>query len=204
VVGGIKVSALRAAALAGRPNTLQLDAAVQIGTLSQGKHGLFDSDEFPHAGRFSKFTGTAQYVQNISGGLSASLKGSVQVASRHLDGSEQMSLSGMQGVRGYGPELSGVDNGAVVQAALTQQIRSVPGLSTSVFYDHGRGQINKRQALDGIANTLTVSSAGVGVNYQYKEKVAVSVSWAKPIGATPKGQPVTRGGQAWLSTSLIF
>ena len=204
LVGGVKISGYRQGALAGKPNALQFDGSLQIGHLTQAKLGLFESEAFPTAGRFSKFNGNFQYAQGLYAGFTASLKGSAQLASRHLDGSEQMSLSGLQGVRGYGPELLGLDQGAVVQAELARPIDPVPGLSASVFYDHGRGQINKQHGLDGAANTFTVRSAGVALNYQIKRKVAVNLSWAKRVGAMPEGQPVAPGSQTWLSTSLTF
>lgn len=122
VLGGIKASGYRQGTLAGKPNALQFDVALQTGDLTQPKLGLFDSEEFPIAGRFSKFNGNLLYAQALPAGLTASLKSSAQLANRHLDGSEQMSLSGLQGVRGYGPELLGVDQGAVVQANLSQSI----------------------------------------------------------------------------------
>jgi len=204
LVGGIKISGYRQGALAEKPNALQFDGSLQVGHLTQAKLGLFESEAFPTAGRFSKFNGNFQYAQGLYAGFTASLKGSAQLASRHLDGSEQMSLSGLQGVRGYGPELLGVDQGAVVQAELARPIDPVPGLSASMFYDHGRGQINKQHRLDGAANTFTVRSAGVGLNYQIKRKVTVNLTWAKRVGAMPEGQPAGPRSQTWLGTSLTF
>lgn len=204
VLGGVKVSGYRQGALAGKPNVMQFDGSVQIGHLTQAKLGLFESEDFPTAGSFSKSNGSFLYAQALPAGFTASLKASAQLASRHLDGSEQMSLNGLQGVRGYGPELLGVDRGAVVQANLSRAIDPIPGLSASTFYDHGRGQINKQQALDGAANTFTVRSAGVGLSYQTKRKVTVNVTWAKRIGAMPEGQPVSPGSQTWVNASLAF
>lgn len=204
IVSGVKASGYRQAVLAGKPNAVQFDASVQTGYLTQAKLGLFDSEDFPTAGHFSKFNGNFLYAQGLHAGFTASVKSSVQLASRHLDGSEQMSLSGLQAVRGYGPELLSVDRGAVVQASLSRSIDPVPGLSASVFYDHGRGQINKQQALDGVANTFTVRAAGVGLGYQSKRKVTVNVTWAKRIGVMPEGQPVSPGSQVWINTSVAF
>ncbi|WP_333679539.1 ShlB/FhaC/HecB family hemolysin secretion/activation protein [Dyella sp.] len=198
IVSGVKASGYRQAVLAGKPNAVQFDASVQTGYLTQAKLGLFDSEDFPTAGHFSKFNGNVLYAQGLPAGFTASVKGSAQLASRHLDGSEQMSLSGLQAVRGYGPELLSVDRGAVVQASLSRSIDPVPGLSASVFYDHGRGQINKQQALGGVANTFTVRAAGVGLGYQSKRKVTVNVTWAKRIGVMPEGQPVSPGSQVWI------
>ncbi|WP_072467068.1 MULTISPECIES: ShlB/FhaC/HecB family hemolysin secretion/activation protein [Burkholderia] len=204
VVGGIRVSGSKQGTFAGQPNAVQFDAALQTGSLTQRELGLFDDEEFPTAGRFTRFSGNFEYAQKVVAGFTASVKGSVQLASRHLDGSEQMSIGGAQGVRGYGPELPGVDRGALVQVALSRQIDPVPGLSVSTFYDYGRGQINKDRSLDGAANTFTVQSAGIGLSYQYNQKVAVSLSEAWRIGASPAGQPTSKAGQTWISAMLVF
>ncbi|MEO6917475.1 MAG: ShlB/FhaC/HecB family hemolysin secretion/activation protein [Collimonas sp.] len=204
VVGGIKLFGDQAGTLAGRSNALQFDAAIQIGSLQQKELGIFDFGGSSTAGRFSKFNGNVQYAQSIGAGFSATLKSSLQLASRHLDGSEQMSLSGTQGVRGYGPDLTGVDRGALLQASLNHAIEAVSGLTASVFYDYGRGQVNKQQSFDGAANTFTAQSPGIGLNYQYQQKAALSLNQAWPVGAPPQGQPASTRGQTWLSGMLAF
>jgi len=204
IAGGIKLSGDKSGSMAGKPNIIQFDGVLKTGTLNQRKLGLFDDPAYSTAGRFSKFTGNFQYVQALGGGLSTSVKSSAQWANRHLDSSEQMSLGGVQGVRGYSSDLSGVDNGVVMQAALNLAVKRVPGFTTSVFHDYGRGQINKQRSLEGVANTLSVRSTGIGVNYEYNQKVAISLSRAWRVGPAPQGQPKPSSGQTWLSATLTF
>ncbi|MGC1550214.1 MAG: ShlB/FhaC/HecB family hemolysin secretion/activation protein [Rhodanobacter sp.] len=204
IVAGAKLSGYKLGELAGRPNAVQFDATLVAGYLKRRELGAFDFDGLTPSGRFGKFVGNVEFSQKIRDGLSASLKGSIQLANRHLDSSEQMGLTGAQAVRGYNSQLSSVDQGAVLSASLTQQINPVPGLQASLFYDQGRGQINKQHALDGAANMITVKSAGLGLSYQYNKKVSINVTYAKRVGAAPLGQAVSDGSQTWVSATMLF
>lgn len=205
VTAGAKISGFKNSQLGDLPNAIQFDAALESGHLTQSEFGVLDDpDGLLVTGRFTKLSGTMEYVQKIRNGMTASLKGSAQLASRHLDSSEQMSLGGAQGVRGYSSALSSVDQGAVVSAALTQNITMVQGLSASAFYDIGRGQINKQSTLIGGGNMITPQSAGIGLNYQYDKKVLLSLSHHRRIGAIPEGQAVTERGQTWLNLAVTF
>lgn len=207
VVGGIRATGYTMGLWAGQPNALQFDATLHVGHLGQSQFGALDPggplfpEQKPLAGRFTTFAGNAQFTQRLGKGLAVSLKASVQTASRHLDSSEQMTLYGAQGVRGY-ETLASIDRGAAVQAELTKEISAVPGLSTSVFYDAGHGQINKSAA--GQGNSFTAQSAGVGLTYHVGSKVLIGTSYAEGIGATPEGQPNVTRRKIMLNMTMAF
>lgn len=203
VVAGVKLSGFRYGTLADRVNVVQFDAALESGHLTQNEYGVFDDpDGLQLGGQFSKLSGNLEYTQKIREGLAASLKSSVQLASRHLDSSEQMTLGGSQGVRGYGLGLASVDQGALASLALTQDISALRGLSVAALYDIARGQISKQPVIGD--NTFTVQSAGLGLNYQYNKKFLASVSYSRRLGDTPEGQAVARQGQTWFNAVLTF
>ena len=211
----VNTSGFKVGELAGRPNVSSLDAELKGGRVNIGEVGINDDatgdlTQSLIAGHFAKLSLNAQYQQLLRPGLGLSLKGSMQLASRHLDPSEQMSLGGSQAVRGYDSNLSSVDQGALFSAALTQDIKQVPGLSASGFYDYGRGQVSRSNIAAGgcgcaiPGNWLTVQSAGAGLNYQLGEKLSVGVSYARQIGRVPLGQIQRKRGQTWLNVKLAF
>jgi hemolysin activation/secretion protein len=207
IVGGIRTSGYALGQWFGQPNAMQFDAALRVGRLRQSEFGVLDPggplfpELKPLAGRFTVFNGSAQFTQRLGKSVTASLRGSVQAAGRHLDSSEQMTLYGAQNVRGY-ETLSSVDRGAVVQAELTKQIGAVPGLSASAFYDVGRGQINKSAA--GAGNVFTAQSAGVGLTYHVGSNVLIGTSYAKGIGAAPDGQSNVTRRKILLNMTMTF
>lgn len=207
VVGGVRSSGYTMGQLVGQPNVLQFDLALRVGRLRQSEFGVLDPggplypELKPLAGRFTTFNGSAQFTQRLGKSVTASLKGSVQAASRHLDSSEQMTLYGTQNVRGY-ETLASVDRGAVVQAELAKQIHAVPGLSASAFYDVGRGQINKSAA--GPGNAFTAQSIGGGLTYHVGSKVLIGASYAKGIGGTPEGQSSVKRRKLMLNVTMTF
>jgi hemolysin activation/secretion protein len=207
IVGGIRASGYTLGQWFGQPNVLQFDAALHAGHLRQSQFGVLDPggplfpELKPLAGRFTTFNGSAQFTQRLGKSLTASLKGSVQAASRHLDSSEQMTLYGAQNVRGY-ETLSSVDHGAVVQAELAKQISAVPGLSASAFYDVGRGQINKSAA--GTGNVFTAQSVGIGLTYHVGSNILIGTSYAKGVGAPPDGQSNVTRRKILLNMTMTF
>jgi hemolysin activation/secretion protein len=183
----------------GRANAFQYGMSLDAGKIKQLSAGLGDPST---AGEFVKWNGSADYTQSLWRGANLRARFSAQLANRHLDSSEQMSLGGPNAVRAYGYEAPSVDVGAIVSLDLSQQIPVIPGLSAKTFVDVGQGVINRTQALVGAGNTWTAAGYGVGLSYQYKNRARFEISQAIRIG-TPEGQRPAHS-QTWMTASLAF
>jgi hemolysin activation/secretion protein len=183
----------------GHPNGLQYGTSLDAGHIRQLDVGLGDPST---QGDFVKWSGNANFTQLLWPGASFQGRWSVQLANTHLDSSEQMSLGGPNAVRAYGYDSPSVDQGGIASFDLSQQLPGLSGLSMKVFFDVGRGQINKTQALVGSGNTWTATGYGIGGTYQYKNYAQIDVSGAFRLG-TPAGQQPAHS-QTWVSATLKF
>jgi hemolysin activation/secretion protein len=186
--------------LAGKPNGLQYSSALDVGSLAPVDWGL--TGDPTTIGRFTKWNGSVDFSQLLWRGADVRARVSAQLASKHLDPSEQMSLGGPNAVRAYGYDAPNVDQGAVVSVDLTQQIAWVPGVSARVFADVGRGQINRNGGVYGADNTWTAAGYGVGLSYQYKTRLRLDLAQAFRLG-TPDGMAPARS-QTWFTASYFL
>ena len=182
----------------GRANGIQFGLSLDAGQIKQLDVGLGDPST---VGGFVKWNGTADFTQLLWRGADVRAHVSAQLANRHLDSSEQMTLGGPSAVRAYGYDAPSVDLGAIVSLDLTQQIAAEPGLSTRAFVDVGQGTINRDLNVVGKGDTWTAMGYGVGLSYQYR-RLRVDVSQAFRIG-TPGGQRPAHS-QTWVTASAGF
>jgi hemolysin activation/secretion protein len=166
---------------------------------------------------FNKVTFSFNRNQQFSsnGNTSIYIAGSGQYASTNLSTAEQFYLGGPYGVRAYpvaqGAGAQGVLGTIELRQKLPQQLLGY------AFFDTGIVQQFKNtfigwQGLTNANNTYSLSGAGVGVKWAYKEALLnAMIAWR--IGSNPLynqyGQAVNSDGtnknpQAWLSGSFYF
>jgi hemolysin activation/secretion protein len=186
--------------LAGKPNGLQYSTSLDIGSLAPVDWGL--TGDRTTVGRFAKWNGSVDFTQVLWRGADARARVSAQLANKHLDPSEQMSLGGPTAVRAYGYDSPNVDQAMVASLDLSQQIPWLPGVSSRVFADVGRGQINRNGGMYGADNWWTAAGYGVGLSYQYKTRLRLDLAQAFRLG-TPAGMSPSRS-QTWFSASYFL
>ncbi|HWX01517.1 ShlB/FhaC/HecB family hemolysin secretion/activation protein [Collimonas sp.] len=197
----LTLSGSRQGSLMNLPNTLQFSTDLSAGSLKIRDPGLFEEDSLAHGG-YIKSASSLQLGQALSPTMLTSLKISGQLSNAYLDSSEKMSLGGAAGVRAYNNNLASVDQGVVTSLAFTKVLPSIAGLSGSVFYDIARGQIDK-SAKNEDGNLFTASGYGVGVSWQYKERLSFDVAYSRRIGSSA-GQFLPASAQTWINSALIF
>jgi hemolysin activation/secretion protein len=176
----------------------------------------FTSDSSPPA-NFNKATFSANRVQtlNTSGNTSIYIAASGQYASANLSPAEQFYLGGPYGVRAYPVAQGAGTQGALATIELRQKLpQQFIGYA---FFDTGIVQQFKNtwvgwQGLTNASNTYSLSGAGIGIKWAYKEALLnAMVAWR--IGSNPLynqyGQAVNSDGtsknpQAWLSGNFYF
>ncbi|GLQ50825.1 ShlB/FhaC/HecB family hemolysin secretion/activation protein [Dyella flava] len=186
--------------LAGKPNGLQYSSELDVGSLWLVDLGLTADPRT--SGRSTKWTGSADFTQLLWRGADIRARVSAQLASKHLDPSEQMSLGGPNAVRAYGYDVPNVDQGALASLDLSQQIPRLTGVSTRVFADVGRGQINRNGGVFGSDNTWMAAGYGVGLTYQYRNRLRLDLAQAFRLG-TPRGMAPDRS-QTWFTATYFL
>ena len=129
-----------------------------------------------------------------------------QAASKNLDSSEQISIAGPQGVRGYDANAMSGSQGYVATLELRQLLASTRYgvFQGQVFVDSGQVTTYKNPLVNStLSNTASMHSAGLGVNWATKSGWNAQLSVASPIGASP-AIAAHRSTRAWLTVGGAF
>jgi hemolysin activation/secretion protein len=167
------------------------------------------------AGHYNKLNLNLGRVQTLTPSLDAFVGMAFQTASKNLDSSEKLYLSGVSGVRAYPSGEGGGSTGQTLTAELRQRLNSEFVLTG--FYDYGHAQAFKNNIrADGTGNNAVVnrhSVQGVGASLDWKSTkgVDLKLTFAKRIGTNPLAQAngqdtdgtktITR---IWLNASVTF
>ena len=186
-------------------NGVSLTLYQGVGDFLGGLHGDNDSHASrPGAGgTFTKLTGEASRVQQITATTSVFLRAAGQWAGTGLVAPEQFIVGGQGTVRGYPvAEIAG-DNGY----AVTGEFRwNAPGFADApaflgkrwgeilqffVFIDHGGATLLEPQP--GERGTRWLTGGGVGVQMGITDNFLFKLEWAKPVIRPIDGQPPSDG-----------
>lgn len=159
-------------------------------------------------GHFNKLGFSMSRLQQISGPFSlyAGVKG--QLASKHLDSSEQMELGGMYGVRAYPEGEAFGDQGYVLNLEARMSLPKVwpdmPGQMQLIgFADYGNITINKDATTAG-QNERTLSAAGVGLTWSENNNFLMRAYYAHKLGNEVATAAPDSSHRLWLQIIKYF
>ena len=134
--------------------------------------------------------------------LFASLR--VQAASTNLDASEQISVAGPQGVRGYDVNALSGAQGYVATLELRQRLASsaTSTWQAKAFADAAHVAVYKN-VFSAVPNAASISSLGLGLSWVAASAWNAELVLARPVGATP-AIGMARNTRAWLFLSGRF
>lgn len=136
-------------------------------------------------GQFFKWQGGARWARKLPHGMIFAARADLQVADRPLLASEQFTLGGQSTVRGYRQNLLLSDNGFLASIAL--EIPAYTGkagrLTVYPFFDVGTTW-NNAESL--IPSPDTLAAAGLGVRYQFSDRLQATVEWGIPLINRPQ------------------
>lgn len=128
------------------------------------------------------------------------ISGSMQMANRPLDSSEQFYLGGMNGVRAYGASDGFGDTGWLLSAELRAKT-NVKGLETALFVDAGAVQDKtiKNNSWDHLAGW------GIGLRYAKDNDWYAQLDYAWKInGRDDRVEPENHNGRLWFQVYDMF
>ena len=164
----------------------------------------------PHTrGRYARLNLELTRLQKLGG--DAALAGTTvlasvraQRASTNLDVSEQISVAGPQGVRGYDVNALSGAQGYVATLEVRQALASTPGnaWAAKAFADAGQVTVYKN-VFSAVPNSASMRSVGLGVNWTGAGAWNAELVLAHPVGAAP-AIAVARNTRAWLTVGGRF
>lgn len=149
--------------------------------------GILDATVNPTApdSRFFAWRGQAQWVRVFAPDLLLLLRSNVQLSDRALLPLEQFGIGGVDSVRGYRQDLLLVDNGVSASAEARIPLYRLPRqqgvLQIAPFVDFASGW-NHRDS-QPIIGPRTLASIGLGLRWQWRDRVTVRLDWGYPLVA---------------------
>lgn len=165
-----------------------LDAAIEAGNVdlsSDAANKALDRATADTQGHYGKVTLSLARRQSLWEGGDALVVLSGQAASKNLNSSEQFSLGGMNGTRGYPINSGSGDQGALLTIEVGHQVHDT--LRLAAFWDGGLIEQHKErwegwQGLGSPHNSYVQQDVGASVQWRPLDGIQVSTTVAKRIG----------------------
>jgi hemolysin activation/secretion protein len=118
----------------------------------------------------------------LPGGYEWLVRASAQMASVNLLPSEQLSIGGLDTVRGYREFVAGGAQGVLLSSELRTPVKAIGSgtLQGDAFIDYGR--VTDVEAIPGTPRAFERTSAGVGVRYSLGPNLNLRAEIGVPIG----------------------
>ena len=180
---------------------LSYDATLTAGHLTLGSEFARDRDEMAHtAGTYTKLSVDGTAVRSLGHRTDVLIKASGQLASRNLDGSEQMYLGGANAVRAY-PQGEGSGDVGLLGTAEVRLYTDVPGLVLSTYLDAGHVRLSH----DGSDGSETLKGWGLAANYTRPGDWFARLDYARRIGASKYlSEDAKSKGRVWFLLGKIW
>lgn len=164
-----------------------------------GKLSYDDVGEHYTEGSFSKFTTDINHIQRLGSVVNLHLNFHSQLASCDLDGSEQFSLGGANGVRAYPQGEASGDSGYQATAEF-RYLTTVPHLSLAAFTDWGEVNLSK-----SYGRHRNLAGWGVGVEYAKPNDYFLRLDYSRKInGEAYQSEDHDKNGRLWFLAYKVF
>ncbi len=158
-----------------------------------GKLSYDDANNPYTEGSFSKFTTDVNHIRRLGNTVNLHLNFHSQLASRDLDGSEQFSLGGANGVRAYPQGEASGDSGYQATAEL-RYATPVPYLSLAAFTDWGEVTLSK-----SYGQHRNLAGWGVGIEYARPNDYFLRLDYARKLnGEAFQSEEQDKNGRLWF------
>ena len=158
-------------------------------------------------GRFTKGEANVTAVTRLGNGADVLIKGSGQIASHNLDGSERMYLGGASGVRAY-PQGEGAGDEGIMATIEPRFYTKIPGLVFSTYYDIGHVWYRHDGSAGGIktpSTGMTLKGYGVALSYTKPNDWFARLDYARRIGGDPNlSEKAKANGRVWFMLGKIW
>lgn len=150
-------------------------------------------------GSFHKLTGDINHSRRLGNTVDLLLNFHSQLANKQLDGSEQFSLGGANGVRAYPQGEASGDSGYQATAELRCNM-PLPYLSLATFVDFG--EVEQRGYDDRHRN---LAGWGIGVQYAKAGDYYLRLDYARKLnGEAFQSEDKDKNGRLWFQAYKLF
>ena len=182
--------------------SVDFDATLTYGKLSMDSWyaQLRDALGGDTEGSFTKFSFDGTLVRSLGHRTDVMEKISGQLASRNLDGSEQLYLGGANAIRAY-PQGEGSGDDGITSTTEFRYYTDVPGLILSTYFDIGHAKLSH----DGHAGSETLKGWGLAASYQRPGDWFARLDYARRIGDSKfLSEDAKAKGRLWFLLGKIW
>lgn len=180
---------------------LSYDATLTTGHLTPDSEFSQLKEEMAHTvGTYTKLSVDGTVVRSLGHRADVLVKASGQLASRNLDGSEQIYLGGANAVRAY-PQGEGSGDVGVLGTAEVRWYTDLPGLVLSTYLDAG----HVKRARDGSEGSETLKGWGLAASYTRPGDWFARLDYARRIGDSPYlSEDAKSKGRVWFLLGKVW
>ena len=150
-------------------------------------------------GTYHKFNTDINHIQSLGHTVNLHINLHSQLASKDLDGSEQFSLGGADGIRAY-PQGEASGSSGYQATAELRYATSIANLSLATFIDWGEVELNKN-----IGDHRNLAGWGVGVQYARPNDYYLRVDYARKLnGEVYQSEENDKNGRVWFLAYKLF
>lgn len=150
-------------------------------------------------GTYHKFNTDINHIQRLGHTVNLHINLHSQLASKDLDGSEQFSLGGADGIRAY-PQGEASGSSGYQATAELRYATSIANLSLATFIDWGEVELNKN-----IGDHRNLAGWGVGVQYARPNDYYLRVDYARKLnGEAYQSEENDKNGRVWFLAYKLF
>lgn len=150
-------------------------------------------------GSFTKFNGEVYYYNKFMPEVTFKHHTKVQLADRNLDGSEKLTVGGVNGVRAYTSGELPADSGIIIQNAISYSTKC-PNLSVDLFLDTAQSRTIKSST-----NWSALHGYGIEINYQKPNDYFFKLTYARRIGFDKDmSESAKAHSRTWFVAGKIF
>ena len=182
------------------------DVTDTLGTLgfdnddSRWMYGIANTE-----GTYNKINFNANYLQTFDKHFDLLFKYAGQLANKNLDGSEEIVLGGINGVRAYPTSFGSGDEGYVANLEFRYHT-DIPGLTLSTYLDTGHVMVT-HDSSNASYGGETATGWGIGITYTKPNCYFARLDYARRIGG-PRYYKTDKDaldkGRIWFMVGAIF
>lgn len=159
----------------------------------------YDDINVGNEGTYHKFNTDINHIQSLGHTVNLHINLHSQLASKDLDGSEQFSLGGADGIRAY-PQGEASGSSGYQATAELRYATPIANLSLATFIDWGEVELNKN-----IGDHRNLAGWGVGVQYARPNDYYLRVDYARKLnGEVYQSEENDKNGRVWFLAYKLF
>lgn len=156
-------------------------------------------------GTYNKINFNANYLQTFDKHFDLLFKYAGQLANKNLDGSEEIVLGGINGVRAYPTSFGSGDEGYVANLEFRYHT-DIPGLTLSTYLDTGHVMVT-HDSSNASYGGETATGWGIGITYTKPNCYFARLDYARRIGGPgyyKTDKDALDKGRIWFMVGAIF